>query len=376
MEVLLKANLHLMALVPKHIKELSPYKAGKPISEVQRELGIDKIVKLASNENPLGPPKSSVKAAQDSLVECHRYPDAAAFELREKLATRFDLKMENVVLGGGSEGVMSTIMRTFLKPGDEIVAARNSFIGFRVLANASGNHTNWIPMKDYRYDLSAMADAINDYTKIIYLANPDNPTGTYFTVDEFDTFMSRVPERVLVLLDEAYFEYAQNVADFPDSMHYRYDNVITLRTFSKAYGLAGFRVGYGFGHADLIGNLLKVKLPFEPAIPAQSAAISALDDKQYLESSLTFNSKGMQQITATFHEFGLRYIPSVTNFVTLVFEDGIQAKTFTRTMLENGVILRHLVGFGLPECVRVTIGTSTENEFFIDKLNKIMEKTV
>jgi histidinol-phosphate aminotransferase len=376
LEVLLKANLHLMALVPKHIKELSPYKAGKPISEVQRELGLEKIVKLASNENPSGPPKSSVKAAQDSLLECHRYPDAAAFELREKLATRFKLKMENVVLGGGSEGVMSTIMRTFLKPGDEIVTAQNSFIGFRVLANASGIHTNWIPMKNYRYDLPSMADAINDYTKIIYLANPDNPTGTYFTVDEFDAFMSRVPERVLVLLDEAYFEYAQNVGNFPDSMHYRYDNVITLRTFSKAYGLAGFRVGYGFGHEDLIGSLLKVKLPFEPAIPAQSAAIAALDDQQYLENTLTVNDKGMRQIIAKFDMFELRYIPSVTNFVTLVFKDGIQAKEFTQKMLENGVILRHLIGFGLPECVRVTIGTVDENNFFIEKLNNTMEKIV
>jgi histidinol-phosphate aminotransferase len=231
-------------------------------------------------------------------------------------------------------------------------------------------------MKNYRYDLPSMADAINDYTKIIYLANPDNPTGTYFTVDEFDTFMSRVPERVLVLLDEAYFEYAQNVGNFPDSMHYRYDNVITLRTFSKAYGLAGFRVGYGFGHEDLIGSLLKVKLPFEPAIPAQSAAIAALDDQQYLENTLTVNDKGMRQIIAKFDMFELRYIPSVTNFVTLVFKDGIQAKEFTQKMLENGVILRHLIGFGLPECVRVTIGTVDENNFFIEKLNNTMEKIV
>ena len=376
MEVLLRANLHLMALVPKHIKELSPYKAGKPISEVQRELGLEKIVKLASNENPLGPPKSSIKAAQESLLECHRYPDSAAFELREKLATRFDLQMENVVLGGGSEGVMSTIMRTFLKPDDEIIATRNSFIGFRVLANASGNHTNWVPMKNYRYDLYSMADAINKYTKIIYLANPDNPTGTYFTIDEFDAFMSRVPERVLVLLDEAYFEYAQNVEDFPDSMHYRYDNVITLRTFSKAYGLAGFRVGYGFGHADLIGNLLKVKLPFEPAIPAQSAAISALDDTEHLEAALSNNEVGMKQMTDAFDSLELQHIPSVANFITLVFENGDNAKGFTQNMLKNGVILRHLVGFGLPECVRATIGTADENKFFIEKLNNIMEKTV
>jgi len=365
-----------MTLVPKHIKNLSPYKAGKPISEVQRELGLDKIVKLASNENPLGPPDSSINAAKASLLECHRYPDAAAFKLREKLAIRFDLKMENVVLGGGSEGIMSTIMRTFLKPGDEIVAALNSFIGFRVLANASGIHTNWVPMKDYQYDLPSMADAITDYTKIVYLANPDNPTGTYFTIDQFDNFMSRVPERVLVLLDEAYFEYAQNIEDFPDSMHYRYDNVITLRTFSKAYGLAGFRVGYGFGHADLIGNLLKVKLPFEPAIPAQSAAIAALDDTTYLDKALKINREGMIQLISIFEQFDLKYIPSVTNFLTLVFKSSLEAENFTQNMLENGVILRHLIGFGLPECVRVTIGTVDENNFFIEKLNNIMKEIV
>ena len=178
------------------------------------------------------------------------------------------------------------------------------------------------------------------------MANPDNPTGTYFTIDEFDAFMSRVPERVLVLLDEAYFEYAQNVEDFPDSMHYRYDNVITLRTFSKAYGLAGFRVGYGFGHADLIGNLLKVKLPFEPAIPAQFAAISALDDTEYLEAALSNNKVGMKQMTDVFDSLELQHIPSVTNFVTLVFENGDNAKGFTQNMLKNGVILRHLIGFG------------------------------
>jgi histidinol-phosphate aminotransferase len=363
-----------MALVPKHIKELSPYKAGKPISEVQRELGLSEIVKLASNENPLGPPKSAINAAKQSLEECHRYPDAAAFALREKLARKFNLKMSNVVLGGGSEGVMSTIMRTFLKAGDEIIAARNSFIGFRVLANASGIHTNWIPMNDYHYNLTAMADAINEYTKIIYLANPDNPTGTYFTVNEFDAFMKRVPERVMVILDEAYFEYAESVSDFPDSMHYRYDNVITLRTFSKAYGLAGFRVGYGFGHENLIGNLLKVKLPFEPAIPAQRAAIAALDDSEYLSNTLKLNTEGMELLVKNLSEMGIRTLPSVANFITLVFEDGDVAKMFTQSMLENGVILRHLIGFGLPECVRVTIGNEYENKYFIEKLNLVMEK--
>ena len=364
-----------MTLVPKHIKDLTPYKAGKPISEVKREFGIDSIIKLASNENPLGPPKLSLDAAKKSLANTHRYPDPSGFELREKLANKFNLDISNVVLGAGSEGIMSNIMRTFLSPGDEIIAARNSFIGFKVLANASGVHTNWIPMKNYKHNLLLMAQAINKDTKIVYLANPDNPTGTYFTINEFDEFMKKVPERVLVILDEAYFEYASHIKDFPDSMYYRYDNVITLRTFSKVYGLAGLRVGYGFGHEILIGNMLKVKLPFEPSIPAQAAAVIALDDHQYLDESLSINDLGMSKLISILNSYNFHYIPSVTNFVTVIFKEIQEAKEFTQKMLENGVILRHLIAFGLPECVRITVGTDYENKIFIQKLNLIMKET-
>ena len=244
-----------MPLVPRHIQELQSYKPGQNIAEIQRKLGLDKIIKLASNENPFGPSPLALEAVKQNLKENFRYPDAAAILLREKLAEKFDLTISNVTVGAGSEGVMSAIMRTFLRQGDEIIGAENSFIGFRVLANASGNRINWVPLKNYRHDLEAMTKCINEYTKLIYLANPDNPTGTYFTIDEFDEFMNRVPERVLIILDEAYFEYAQHLDDYPDSMHYRYDNVITLRSFSKAHGLAGFRAGYGFAHEDLIENL-------------------------------------------------------------------------------------------------------------------------
>ena len=365
-----------MSLVPVHIENLSPYKPGKPISHVKRDLGLKYVIKLASNENPSGASPLALDAVKNALFDYNRYPDSAAFDLRNRLAIRFNVKVENVILGAGSEGIMSTIMRTFLRKKDEIIAAKNSFIGFRVLANASGFKTNWISMDNYHHNLASMAKAINDQTKIIYLANPDNPTGTYFNVKKFDAFMSKVPDRVLVLLDEAYFEYAKDVLDYPDSMHYRYDNVITLRTFSKAYGLAGFRIGYGFSHEDIINNLMKVKLPFEPSTPAQIAAIAALNDQNYLQSSLKLNKEGIAGMKKLFDEYKLDYIPTVANFLTLVFKNEKSAKLFCKSMLQRGVILRHLSGFGLPECVRVTTGTQEENTIFFDHISRIsQEKT-
>ena len=260
-----------MPLVPSYIENLENYVPGKPIEEVQRELGLDHIDKLASNENPIGPSPKAVNEIKKSLNNLHCYPDASGYNLRNKLAKAFNIKMGNVILGAGSEGIMSTIIRTFLMANDEMISASNSFIGFRVLANASGKKVHWIPMKNHRYDLKSMVKILNDQTKIIYIANPDNPMGTYITKEEFDVFYSYVPKRVLIILDEAYFEYAKSKDDYPDSMDYRYDNVITLRTFSKAYGLAGLRIGYGFAHDRLINNLMKVKEPFEPSSIAMAA---------------------------------------------------------------------------------------------------------
>ena len=233
-----------MPLVPSYIEKLKNYVPGKPIEEVQRDLGLEDIDKLASNENPIGPSPKALIEIEKSLKKLHRYPDASGYNLRNKLAKAFNIKMENVILGAGSEGIMSTIIRTFLMSNDELISASNSFIGFRVLANASGKKVHWVPMKNYRYDLKSMLNELNNQTKIIYIANPDNPMGTYITKEEFDAFYSDIPERVLIILDEAYFEYAQSKENYPDSMNYRYDNVITLRTFSKAYGLAGLRIGY------------------------------------------------------------------------------------------------------------------------------------
>ena len=362
-----------MSLVPDYIKNLSPYKAGKPIDEVQRELGIKNVIKLASNENPLGPSRNAIKAINQSVQDLALYPDPNGFYLRKKLSEIFNLNINNVIIGAGSEGIMATIMRTFLNESDHILATKNSFIGFKVLANASGKKIDWVPMRNFKYDLGAMALKITKKTKIIYLANPDNPTGSYFSKNEFDSFMNKVPDRCLVILDEAYYEYASTILDYPDSMNYRYDNVITLRTFSKSYGLAGLRVGYGFAHQDLISNLMKVKLPFEPSIPAQVAAIAALDDFKHLETGLSENKKQMTRLEKVFTDLNLSFIQSSANFITIVFESEKQASLFVHQFLENGIILRHLKPFGLSKCVRVTIGKSSEMDIFINKLKSILE---
>ena len=361
-----------MPLVPSYIKKLKSYKPGKPIEEVQRELGLDDIIKLASNENPLGPSPKALSAIQNSMIESHRYPDASGYELRKKLSNRFNVNINNVVLGSGSEGIMSTIMRTFLLNDDELVSAQNSFIGFRVLANASGNKIHWVPMKNHHYDLESMADKITDYTKIVYIANPDNPMGTYITRKEFDAFYSHVPERVLIILDEAYFEYAENREDYPDSMTYRYDNVITLRSFSKAYGLGGIRIGYGFAHDELISNLLKVKAPFEPSALAQVAGHAALDDSGFLSKTVETNERGMNYLREQLEIIGVKYIPSVANFITTIWDSESRATELTKELLKKGVIVRQLNSFGWPAYIRISIGLEKENHRFINALKEIL----
>lgn len=361
-----------MALVPSYIKNLANYVPGKPIEELQRELGIHKVIKLASNENSLGPSPRAISAMKLAMNNIHRYPDASGYTLRKKLAEKFAVKLENVVLGAGSEGIMSTIMRTFLLNDDEIITAENSFIGFKVLANASGKKVHWVPMKNHKYDLQAMSEKINEYTKLIYIANPDNPMGTYITREEFDNFYRRVPERVLIILDEAYYEFAKDVKDFPDSMTYRYDNVITLRTFSKAYGLAGARIGYGLAHDELIANLMKVKVPFEPSYLAQVAGFAALDDTEFLHKTLAVNSEGMQYIGHALQKMHVHFIPSVANFITTKWETADTAFQITQKLLNRGVIVRHLAPFGWPDCIRISVGLKSENEKFIKELKEIV----
>ena len=360
-----------MSLVPEHIKNLSPYVAGKRIEEVKKQFNLKSVIKLASNENPFGPSPLAIERVKNTLNFTNRYPDSSGYDLRSLLAEKHMVNIDNVIIGNGSEGIMSAAIRTFLNKGDELISAEDSFIGFRVLANASGKKIHWVKMKDYRYDLHSISKKINKNTKIIYLANPDNPTGTYFRKNEFEKFISNVPERVLVILDEAYYEYAHNYEDFPDSMSYRLDNVITLRTFSKCYGLAGFRVGYGFAHHTLIENLLKVKLPFEPSIPAQEAAIGSLEDSKYLKKILDSNQLGMDYLSSEFVKIKVPFIKSCANFITIIFDSQDVASKFLKLMLKSGIILRGLSNFGLPNCVRVTIGTIEENKIFIKKLKEV-----
>lgn len=359
-----------MPLVPPYIETLQPYKAGKSIDEVKRELGLSQVVKLASNENPLGASQIAIDAMKQSLSSLHLYPNGG-YDLRSVLAQKYNLKIENVIVGSGSEGIMSNIIRTFLCDEDEVLTTECAFIGFQVLARSRGVRYTTVPYDDWRYDLPGLAKKINEHTKIIYLANPNNPTGTIFTRQEFDDFYSRVPERVLIILDEAYFEYALGNPFYPDSMNYRYDNVITLRTFSKAFGLAGIRIGYGFAHDRLISNLLKVKLPFEPSTLAQAAGIGALGDSQFLQDTLELNAVGKAFLQSSFEELELRYVPSEANFIMIDCGNESEAQAMYMELLKRGIIVRPLRAFGLPQCIRITIGLQSENELLVQSLRAI-----
>jgi histidinol-phosphate aminotransferase len=352
-------------LIPRHIRELQPYVAGKTLQEVIRDYNPSRISKLASNENRLGASPLAIEAAKASFTSIMNYPDPTAGELRDRIASKLNVKRENVIAASGSEGVMSLVMRAFFHDHEEALTAAATFIGFVVLVNARGVRLRSVPLThDYRFDLPALADAITPETKIIYLANPNNPTGTYFSRAEFEAFMTRVPSHVLVLLDEAYVEYTEGIDDFPDSLQYRLDNVITLRTFSKAYGLAGLRVGYGVGQEDLIANLIKVKLPFEPSSPAQAAALAAIDDEEFLAESLEIVRAGKQRLYDFLDHNSIRYVKSVANSVMIIFDTEQLAIDYTEMMLRNGVVLRRLPAFGLPNCVRITIGLPDEMNHF------------
>jgi histidinol-phosphate aminotransferase len=356
-------------LVPPYIASLRPYEAGRSAEEIERAYGVAHAVKLASNENPLGASPLALHALHESASRLNLYPNGG-LDLRNVLAQEYHLKVENVIAGSGSEGIMSNIIRAFLCDEDEVLTTEAAFIGFQVLARSRGVKYRTVPYQHWHYDLPALASQINENTKIIYLANPNNPTGTIFTRHEFDDFYRHVPERVLIILDEAYFEYAKDNPRYPDSMHYRYDNVITLRTFSKIYGLAGARIGYGFAHGELIANLLKVKLPFEPSTLAQAAGIAALVDKEFLHRSLELNARGLRLLTDSMREMGLAVVPSEANFVMVEFADAGLAARMVEDLLVQGVIVRPLAAFGLPQCIRISTGTDADNERCVAAIQK------
>jgi len=356
-----------MKLVPPYIAAMEPYVPGLAVDDVRRLYGLERAVKLSSNENPLGPSPLALEAMKATLGGVSRYPDGG-FALRRKLAERFGVKVENVIAGAGSEGIMADIVRTFLGDDEEVLSSEGTFAGMRVLAQSRGVAFRTVPLRDWRFDLDAIAGAITDKTKLIYLANPNNPTGTIFSRSEFGAFHRHVPAHVLVILDEAYFEYAQDNPAYPDSMHYRWDNVITLRTFSKAYGLAAARIGYGFAHEDLIAMLLKVKLPFAPSTLASAAGIAGLDDREFLHRTLEINASGMRRMMAGLLELGLVPVPSEANFVMVPFATRKRAAEVFEELLRQGVIVRPLDSYGLPLALRITIGTTEENELCLQAL--------
>jgi histidinol-phosphate aminotransferase len=363
-----------MPLVPPNIQALVAYQPGRSADEIRREFGVSRVVKLASNENPHGPSPMALECITAVLDDVHLYPDGG-LKLRNELAKRFRVAPANVVVGSGSEAIMSNILRTFICDDEEVLTAEGTFIGFYVLARSRGVKLITVPLRDYRFDLEAIATKISDRTKIIYLANPNNPTGTIFTRAEFERFMTHVPPDTLVILDEAYFEYACENPDYPDSMQYRLDNVITLRTFSKAYGLAGVRIGYGFAHETLCDNVRKVKLPFEPSVVAEAAGLGALEDRDFLTRTLETNRRGKEFLWKAFEDFGLKTIPTEANFYLVVFHSEAEALQLNMDLLRRGVIVRPLGAFGLPHCLRITVGTEDQNRILVNALKEVLPVT-
>lgn len=360
-------------VIAEHIKKLQAYIPGKTLEDVKEMYNPERIAKLASNENRIGCSPKALEAAAKSFSTINNYPDALSTELRDKLADIIGVERDNIVCGGGSEAIIYQIMRTFLKEGDEAITVDATFVGFFVAAQIKNVTVKRVPFdSNYSYNLNKIADAITDNIRCIYLANPNNPTGTYFRSDAFEEFMSKVPKNVLVVIDEAYYDYAIHQADgYPDTTVYRYPNVITLRTFSKSYGLAGFRVGYAVGVKELIAPMLKTKLTFDPAAPGQAAALAALDDVEFLQRTIESVNNGRQHLYDIFRKHNLKYIPSFANSVMVQFENEQNAALFTDELLKQGVVVRHLPAFGLPDCVRVSTGLPEDHEQLEAALNNM-----
>lgn len=355
--------------LPPHIRALHPYVPGKPIEEVERELKISAI-KLASNENPLGPSPLAMEAMREYLGKVHRYPDGQGFYLRRKLAERFGVHPDEVLLGAGTTDIIEMVAKAFLQGQAEGITAEGSFVMYYVVAQMLGATLHRIPLKDYTYDLEAIAAAVTPRIRVVYFANPNNPTGTYVQAREVDRFLDRLPEDVLVVLDEAYAEYVDD-PEYSHSIDYLRQgrNVLVLRTFSKVYGLAGLRVGYGLGLADLINCLNLVRSPFNTASIAQVAAMAALDDDKHVRESVENNRREMRWLCGQLEQLCIRYVPSVANF--LLIDTGRDANEVFQLLLHQGVIVRPMKENGFPAAFRATIGRHEENVRFIEALKRI-----
>ncbi|MFC0444929.1 histidinol-phosphate transaminase [Pseudidiomarina halophila] len=358
-------------LANQGIRNLQPYQAGKPIEELERELGIQGIVKLASNENPLGLSSKVRAALQETLSGLARYPDANGFYLKSKLAKKFGLDSAQLTLGNGSNDVLELVARTFVNAEHEVIFSQHAFVVYPLVTQAIGAKGIAVPAKDYGHDLDTMLAAITDKTRMIFVANPNNPTGTFLSSEALQSFISKVPENVLIILDEAYSEYVAEDERAPSfAWVAEYPNLIVTRTFSKAYGLAGLRAGYAVSHPDIADLMNRGRQPFNMNSLSLRAAEVALDDEDYLQQSVAVNAAGMEQLIAFCESAGLNYIPSHGNFLTI--EVGDNAAELYQQLLHEGVIVRPVAGYELPRHLRVSIGLPEENEAFIRAMRKLL----
>lgn len=346
-----------MIKIPENIQKIQNYKPGKTGAAT-----VQKSIALCSNENNLGPSKKAIHAMSRALKEVHRYPDPIGMLLKEQLAKKLMVQEDQIILGMGSDNILYTMFKAFFEPGDELVTSEGSFAAIDPMAQMNNIRIKKVPLnKTYGFDLEAISKQIDENTKVVYICNPNNPTGSYIPKSELEEFVNKISEDILIVIDEAYFEYAQFLHnDYPDSTKLNQSNVLTLRTFSKIYGLAGERIGYGIGDPELIGALWKVKPTFVPGILAQVGALAALEDEEHLNLSITLNAEILSDYYHLFDKLGIQYVPTATNFLTLVFKNSNEAKMFHDYLAENGILVRHLVGFGLPELVRVSTGTKEE----------------
>ncbi len=351
------------------VTQLQPYVPGKPIEELERQYGVSNIVKLASNENPLGPSPSVLLAVEKASKELSLYPDGNGFTLKTALAEKYNVDLTHITLGNGSNDVLEIIARTFVTPNDEVLFSQYSFAVYPIVTQAIGAKAVIAPAKDYGHDLAEMQARITEHTKVIFIANPNNPTGTYLSADELEKFISAVPLKTLVVLDEAYVEYGENDCD-SISWLAKYPNLVITRTFSKAYGLAGLRIGFALSNPEIADLMNRVRQPFNANNIALAAATAALNDDEYLVTTKQLNDEGMQQLITAFKQLNLSYIPSKGNFITVdVEQDG---HSVFDDLLRKGVIVRPIGGYGLPSHLRVSIGLKKENQRFIDAITEIL----
>lgn len=353
----------------KNILEVTPYIAGKLIEETKRQLGLKEVIKLASNENPLGPSPKAVVAIKKNLSLLNRYPDSNGFYLKKRLARYYNLAPANIVLGNGSDELIDTIIKTFVEDDENIVTADTTFLEYTIIAKVLGRKVITAPLKYFKYDLEAMKRKIDKKTKVVFIANPNNPTGTYVTKQELEDFLRDIPEGLILVMDEAYDAFV-DVPDFPDALKYISRNVVVLKTFSKAYGLAGLRIGVALAKDEFISLMERSRQPFNTNSLAQAAATAALDDKKFLKKTRKVVLAGKNYLYDALSAMGIAYVPSVANFILL--DVGKSGASVYKEMLKFGVIVRDMDQYGLKNYIRVTVGTKKENERFIKILKKIM----